>query len=210
MGLLSIPGLLLVVAVLLQHTVDGYAINITADVRQTAAGDAWGIRISTGGDSCEEHAALYGQVQQDLLPFRLAGITKANYNASLQKCEPLPVCVAAAASSSSCSTAPTSTHKHASSLPLRCEREPNAFICCAIINGTLHLTTLPWRGPPLMQLQYGLGFLLVLYETSLRYRLPDVEFAIHSGGCHGWVGGLRAREGAGSKGRQAGWLVAGE
>ena len=39
--------------------------------------------------SCEDHAVLYGQVQQDLLPFRLAGITKANLIASLQWCATL-------------------------------------------------------------------------------------------------------------------------
>jgi hypothetical protein len=40
----------------------------------------------TREESCEEHAVLYGQVQQDLLPFRLAGITEANLNASLNWC----------------------------------------------------------------------------------------------------------------------------
>jgi hypothetical protein len=74
----------------------------------------------------------------------------------------------------------------------RCDREPGHFICCAIINGTLHLTTLPWRKASLGMLQYAVGFLLELYEATLTYRLPDVEFAIHSGGRRGTPGGAQA------------------
>ncbi len=59
-----------------------------------------------------------------------------------------------------------------------CEREPGHYICVAIINGTVHLTSLPWRDSDLGVMISGVSFLLELYETSLRFKLPDVEFAI--------------------------------
>jgi hypothetical protein len=62
-----------------------------------------------------------------------------------------------------------------------CETYPSHYICLAIINGTVHLTTLPWRDAHIGEILSIVAFLLELYETSLKYRLPDVEFAIATG-----------------------------